>query len=159
MGGEKYQRVLKSPDRIAADIIANYRIWAVARGMGSPDALDTHSTMLFDTVAVYLAFSQDMCGMERLGIRVTDDGFTAEDPKARKINVALTWKNLAAFLRTSWCSASPFHALHEQLHILVVFPLALPGSKSPGFESRIATTRRRLGNMVTVSRFHMPLAW
>jgi hypothetical protein len=53
--------------------------------------------VLFDTVAVYLAFSQDMCGMERLGIRVTDDGFTAEDPKARKINVALTWKNLGAF--------------------------------------------------------------
>jgi inosine-uridine nucleoside N-ribohydrolase len=95
--GEKYQRVLKSPDRIAADIIANYRIWAVARGMGSPDALGTHSTVLFDTVAVYLAFSQDMCGMERLGIRVTDDGFTVEDPMAKKINVALTWKNLGAF--------------------------------------------------------------
>jgi len=94
---EKYQRVLKSKDPIATDIIANYRMWAIARGKDSPKSLDTSSTTLFDTVAVYLAFSRDWCNMEELGIRVTDDGFTVEDPAAKKVNAAMSWKDLAAF--------------------------------------------------------------
>lgn len=96
LGGEKYQRVFQSQDPIAKAIIENYRVWAIARGMGSPDAFPTRSTTLFDAVAVYLAFSQDWCGMETVGIRVTDDGLTIEDPNAKKMNVAMTWKNLAA---------------------------------------------------------------
>jgi inosine-uridine nucleoside N-ribohydrolase len=96
LGGEKYQRVFQSKDPIAKAIIENYRVWAIARGMGSPEAFPTRSTTLFDVVAVYLAFSQDWCGMETLGIRVTDDGFTIEDPQAKKMSVALTWKNLPA---------------------------------------------------------------
>jgi inosine-uridine nucleoside N-ribohydrolase len=94
--GEKYQRVYQSSDPVAAAIITNYRLWATARGQGSSEAVPTHSTTLFDAVAVYLAFSQEWCGMERLGIRVTDEGFTIEDPAARKLNVAMTWKNLPA---------------------------------------------------------------
>ena len=55
------------------------------------------SSVLFDTVAVYLAFSQELCGMEKLGIRVTDAGLTSIDPKAKEVNVATSWKNLSAF--------------------------------------------------------------
>ena len=35
--------------------------------------------------------------MEEIGVRVTDDGFTVPDEKARKINCAMEWKNLQAF--------------------------------------------------------------
>lgn len=97
LSGEKYQRVLNSKDPIATNIMHNYRIWAGARGQGSPDAVPTRSTTLFDTVAVYLAFSQELCGMQDLHIRVTDDGFTVEDPKAKMVHVAMTWKNLEGF--------------------------------------------------------------
>ena len=97
LSGEKYQRVYQSKDPIAAAIITNYRLWATARGMGSPEGVPTHSTTLFDTVAVYLAFSQEWCNMETLGIRVTDDGLTVEDPNAKKMDVAIKWKNLVAF--------------------------------------------------------------
>jgi inosine-uridine nucleoside N-ribohydrolase len=96
LSSEKYQRVLQSTDPIAKAIIENYRLWATARGMGSPEGFPTRSTTLFDVVAVYLAFSQEWCGMETLGIRVTDDGFTIEDPKAKQMKVAMTWKNLPA---------------------------------------------------------------
>ena len=96
LSGEKYQRVLNSKDPIATAVIENYRHWAIARKMGSPEAFPTRSTTLFDVVAVYLAFSQDWCGMETIGIRVTDDGLTVEDPSAKKMNVALTWKDLPA---------------------------------------------------------------
>ena len=95
--GDKYQRVYNSADPIASTIITNYRIWAAALGQSSPANVPIRSSTLFDTVAVYLAFSQELCGMEKLGIRVTDDGFTLEDPTAKPMNVATTWKNLAAY--------------------------------------------------------------
>lgn len=94
--GEKYQQVYQSAGPIASAIVANYRLWA-AREPGSIANVPVRSSTLFDTVAIYLAFSQEFCGMERLGIRVNDDGFTLEDPAAKQMNVAITWKDLAAF--------------------------------------------------------------
>lgn len=96
LSGEKYQRVFNSRDPIARATIENYRVWAQARQRGSPDLFPLRSTTLFDVVAVYLAFSQEWCNMETLGIRVSDDGFTVVDPSAKKMRVALTWKNLPA---------------------------------------------------------------
>ena len=96
LSGDKYQRVFTSADPIAKATIENYRLWAIARKQGSPEAFPIRSTTLFDVVAVYLAFNQEWCGMETIGIRVTDEGLTVEDPNAKKMNVALTWKNLSA---------------------------------------------------------------
>lgn len=95
--GDKYQRVYRSNDPIARAIIANYRVWAAAPDMGSSANVPIRSSTLFDTVAIYLAFNQEFCGMERLGIRVNDEGFTLEDLAAKQMNVAISWKNLAAF--------------------------------------------------------------
>jgi hypothetical protein len=58
---------------------------------------DKRSSTLFDTVAVDLAMRQDLCVVEKLGIRVTDDGFTVIDPSAKQISVATDWKDLGAF--------------------------------------------------------------
>jgi hypothetical protein len=55
------------------------------------------SSTLFDTVAVYLALKNDLLQMENLGIRVTNDGFTVIDEKAKKISCATEWKDLGAF--------------------------------------------------------------
>lgn len=97
LSGARYQRVFQSADPIAKAVIENYRLWALAGGPDLVSNFPLRSSTLFDTVAVYLAFSQDWCVMERLGIRVTDDGFTMEDPAARKVNVATQWKDLPAF--------------------------------------------------------------
>lgn len=45
--------------------------------------------MLFDTVAVYLAFSEELLVMEDLPIRVTDDGCTVVDENAKRLHVAV----------------------------------------------------------------------
>ena len=95
--GEKYRRVRDSQDRIAADIIANYRLWAAADPNSPANIADERSSTLFDTVAVYLAIRQDLCVMEKLGICVTDDGFTVIDPRAKQMNVATSWKDLSGF--------------------------------------------------------------
>jgi inosine-uridine nucleoside N-ribohydrolase len=97
LSGEKYRRVRDSQDRIAADIIANYRVWAAATPSYPPIAVVTRSSTLFDAVAIYLAIRQDLCVMEKLHLRVTDDGFTVIDPRAKEINVATSWRDLGAF--------------------------------------------------------------
>jgi hypothetical protein len=58
---------------------------------------DEKSSTLFDTVAVYLAVRQNLCVMEQLGIRVTDEAMTVMDPQAKQINVATSWKDLGGF--------------------------------------------------------------
>jgi len=95
--GEKYGRVRDATDRNVADLIANYRIWVTNQPTLAADMADHHSTTLFDTVAVYLAIGPDQCAMEKLNLRVTDDGFTVIDPQARPVNVAMKWKDLGAY--------------------------------------------------------------
>jgi inosine-uridine nucleoside N-ribohydrolase len=96
LDGDRYQRVRDSRDPIASTIIENYRIWSQADK--DRNAAETHSSVLFDTVAVYLAFAQNFCTLERLGIRVTDDGSTLIDNRAKKVDVATDWKSLDGYL-------------------------------------------------------------
>jgi inosine-uridine nucleoside N-ribohydrolase len=95
LDGARYQRILRSRDVVAATIVENYRLWSKA-GKNEAQA-DQHSSVLFDPVAVYLAFSRGFCKMERLGIRVTDDGFTVIDDQARHMDAATQWTNLDGF--------------------------------------------------------------
>ncbi|MHC4459129.1 MAG: nucleoside hydrolase [Planctomycetota bacterium] len=94
--GEKYQKVLKSKNPLARAIIENYRVWTKSQGL-QESKVDTGSSTLYDTVAVYLAISTKLVKMEKLGIRVTDDGYTVIDNKAKAIDCAAKWKDLDAF--------------------------------------------------------------
>jgi len=94
--GEKYRKVAECQDPVTRAVITNYEIWHKAgnpKATGRPDA----SSVLFDTVAVYLAFSTDLVNIERLPIRVTDDGFTRIDTQGKPIDCAISWKDLGAF--------------------------------------------------------------
>ena len=93
--GEKYRRVRDCPDPLIRALIENYRIWCKAANIA--DQAETKSSVLFDTVAAYLAFTDELLVMEKLGIRVSDDGFTLIDPAAKVMNVATAWKNLPAY--------------------------------------------------------------
>ncbi len=93
--GDRYRRVAESHDRVASTVIHNYRLWSRANKAG--DEAEHHSSVLFDTVAVYLAFSHELCNLERLGIRVSDDGFTLIDEQAKRMDVATGWKSLDGY--------------------------------------------------------------
>jgi inosine-uridine nucleoside N-ribohydrolase len=95
LDGDRYQRILQSRDVVAATIVENYRLWS--RSGKNEAQAEHHSSTLFDPVAVYLAFSRDFCKMERLGIRVTDDGSTVIDAQAKQMDVATEWTNLDGF--------------------------------------------------------------
>ncbi|MBD3183261.1 hypothetical protein GF312_13275 [Candidatus Poribacteria bacterium] len=90
--GEKYKTVFECEDPVIKALIENYRIWAKY----SPES-EKRSSTLFDTVAIYLAFSEDLLVMEDLPIRVTDDGYTVIDENAKVIRCATEWKNMEAF--------------------------------------------------------------
>ena len=92
--GRKYAAVAKSKAPLARAVMANYKVWQKTGGwIKESDA----SSVLFDCVAVHLAYSTRFLRMKCMGMRVRDDGFTVADPKAPKLNVALAWKDLAGF--------------------------------------------------------------
>ncbi len=91
--GDKYRTVAASRDPLTAAVIENYNLW---RGAMPPMEGDA-SSVLFDTVAVYLGFARDLLEMRRLGVRITDDGYTVSDGSARPVDVAVGWKDLGGF--------------------------------------------------------------
>ncbi|MBD3241570.1 MAG: nucleoside hydrolase [Chitinivibrionales bacterium] len=95
LDGARYQRLLQSDDPLLGAVLDNYRTWAKAHPGVDPSA---RSTTLFDTVAIYLAFADELCRMERMGVRVTDDGRTVRDDTGALLDVALEWKDKEAFL-------------------------------------------------------------
>ncbi len=94
--GKRYRTVRDCPDPLIQALIDNYRIWAQRVEWTKIDA-KVQSSTLFDTVAVYLAFSEELLMMERLGLRVTDDGYTVVDEMAKQIRCAAEWRDLSAF--------------------------------------------------------------
>jgi inosine-uridine nucleoside N-ribohydrolase len=110
--GDKYQRVLKKNSPITTNLIENYRIWYKA-GLKDRKDLDeaalnrlvdervnSSSSTLFDTVAIYLAVSRQLVEMKELPIRITDDGFTRVENGAKMVNCAVKWKDLDGY--ESW---------------------------------------------------------
>jgi len=93
--GDKYRAVADCPDPLTRAVIENYHMWLAAR----PDAQNPpeQSSVLFDTVAVYLAFARDLLVTESVGLRVDDEGFTREDPAADHLTCATSWRDLPAF--------------------------------------------------------------
>jgi inosine-uridine nucleoside N-ribohydrolase len=98
LDGQDYQLVRECRDPLIEAMFANYGIWLDQNGRPESE-LEQRSSVLFDTVAVYLAFSQDLLVMEDLGIRVDDEGYTRIDEDAKVIHVATNWRDLPAFKR------------------------------------------------------------
>lgn len=108
--GDKYQKVLKANTTLSKTLIENYRAWYKQGIVNSKkdlsknevnkrvnQKLNSSSTTLFDTVGIYLAMTTKLVKMEKLGITVTDDGYTRIDKNAKVINCATEWKDLGAF--------------------------------------------------------------
>jgi len=98
LSGTYYRAVRDADDPIAKAILENYRIWN--HRPHDPNwklEVNERSSTLFDTVAVYLAFAQDLVTIENLAITVTPDGFTRLDPKGKTMKVATAWRNLEGF--------------------------------------------------------------
>lgn len=108
--GRKYQKVLKRNSDLTRALMENYRAWYKQgilnknKGLSEAelkkkvdDKVNSSSTTLFDTVGIYLGMTSELVKMEKLRIRVTDDGYTRIDKNGKEMNCAMEWKDLGAF--------------------------------------------------------------
>ncbi len=99
--GEHFARVQASDDPLCRAVLENHRNWlAAAADWPQVQGLDVErqSSVLYDTVAVYLAFAEDYLQMEELHVAVTADGKTMLDDSGPVLRCATGWRDQAAFL-------------------------------------------------------------
>jgi inosine-uridine nucleoside N-ribohydrolase len=91
LSGERFQTLVKSEDPLVKALLENYRIWAKKKTVEELKG----SSILFDTVAVYLALPGEKphVAMEDLAITVDDKGMTLIDSAGAKMSVATAWKD------------------------------------------------------------------
>ena len=94
--GQKYKQVHDCRDSLIQTLIESYYSWSEYVEWTKVDPRVVSST-LFDTVAVYLAITEEFIEIEELGIRVTDDGYTIIDEEQPSIRCATAWKDFPAF--------------------------------------------------------------
>ena len=109
LDGDKYQKVRKRGSVVTDSLLENYRMWyrdglrkrkelsEADRDRLTDNKLNKSSTTLFDTVAIYLAITEDLAEMKELPIRISDDGFTRVQQGAKMVNCAVKWKDLDGY--------------------------------------------------------------
>ncbi|OGV50898.1 MAG: hypothetical protein A2X49_05645 [Lentisphaerae bacterium GWF2_52_8] len=93
--GDSYGKLVKSKKPLVKDLIENFRIWAKA-GCFKADP-EKETSILYDTVAIHLAYSKEFLEMQEMHLIVDNEGFTRHDPKGPLVNVALNWTDLDAY--------------------------------------------------------------
>ena len=96
---EKYKKVYNSQIRTVQSLIESYKSWIHYQNFLDKNRInpEIHSTILYDTVAVYLAISQELLNIEQLPLQVTDDGYVEVNNTGRLVNCATSWKSLSDF--------------------------------------------------------------
>jgi len=99
LSDQNYHRIWSATDdSMMRALIENYCLFAPRVTWMHCDFFATRSTILFDCVAIYLAYTEDLVEIETLKFKITDDGFTVRDEAGpHTARVALRWKNLDAF--------------------------------------------------------------
>ena len=101
LDGPDYHAVWSAThDPLARALIENYCIWAPRVPWMKCDFFATRSSTLFDNVAVYMAYADDLLEYESIRFSITDDGYTRRDPQGLyTAQVAIRWRDLPAFHR------------------------------------------------------------
>jgi len=97
LSGEHFERIMNCDNIIAQLIKENFEIWARRRRMHYLINRDKKTSVLFDTVAIYLSFCEELVNIEALKIEVTEKGITKISENGNNIRCATSWKNLEAF--------------------------------------------------------------
>jgi inosine-uridine nucleoside N-ribohydrolase len=99
LDGENYHRIwCATGNPMLRALIENYCLFAPRVRWMHCDFFALRSTILFDCVAVYLAYAEELVEIETVRFRITDDNLTLRDATGDfSARVALRWKDLAAF--------------------------------------------------------------
>ncbi len=97
LSGLLYERFLKCDNLIVRSIKENYEVWKKKIIPKLTMAKKNETSILFDTVAIYLGFSEELINIEELKIEVTDSGSTQISERGNLIRCATSWKDVQAF--------------------------------------------------------------
>ncbi len=92
----RYQKLIESRSLVSQTIREAYRIWNQEGEYGYIP--DSHSPVLYDTLAVYLGYEQTYCKMNDLYIQVNEYGFTRIDSNGQLVHVAIGWNDRDKYL-------------------------------------------------------------
>lgn len=97
--GEKYKRIRNCHDILVQAIMENYDCWTKYNQNPLYHGFDpeTESSILYDLLPVYMAFSEALLNIEEHGIAVSEDGYTKINEDAKKIRCALSWRDVNTF--------------------------------------------------------------
>ncbi|HNZ17249.1 MAG TPA: nucleoside hydrolase [Candidatus Hydrogenedentes bacterium] len=87
LAGEPYLRVADCAAPRAQAVIENYTAWT-----NRDNHPQNASSILFDTVSVYMAVDTSLCRMETVRLSIDDAGNTVPDENGRPVQCALGWK-------------------------------------------------------------------
>lgn len=121
---EQFDAVGRAETPLTTTLLRNYQVWVESRQHDSPERfqamtayIDTScgdrsvaapekddtpfwrrgSTILYDTVAVYLAYDESLVNIERLPIELDDAGTISITAGAPEIRAAVSWRNREMF--------------------------------------------------------------
>jgi inosine-uridine nucleoside N-ribohydrolase len=99
LAGERYHAIWSATgDPMLRALIQSYCVFAPLQNWMVCNYFSTRSTTLYDCVAVYLAYSEDLVETETIAFQVTDDGFTRRSADGPfRARVAIRWKNMDGF--------------------------------------------------------------
>jgi inosine-uridine nucleoside N-ribohydrolase len=99
LSGDRYHAIWSATgDPMLRSLIESYCLFAPTQNWMTCNFFSVRSTTLFDCVAVYLAYSEELVVTETDSFDVTDDGYTRRSSTGPyKARVAIRWKNKDGF--------------------------------------------------------------
>lgn len=98
LDGARFKRVRASEDPLVQAVMENHETWAFQGGWGLRNDPEVKTSVLFDTVAVYLAIDEALVEIEQLNLEVTDEGFTVPSERGNLVRCATLWTDHAGFM-------------------------------------------------------------
>jgi len=97
LSGALLERIIKCDNLVVRSIKENFEIWKRKPIPKFLLAKKNETSVLFDTVAIYLGFSEELLNIEELKIEITDRGLTQISERGNLVRCATSWKDLQAF--------------------------------------------------------------
>jgi len=97
LSGEHFDRVMNCDNTIVNLIKENFEIWAEKNNRTELIKKEKKTSILFDTVAIYLGFTEELLNFEDLKLKVNMKGFTKISEYGDNIRCATSWKDVHAF--------------------------------------------------------------
>lgn len=99
LDGDRFARLRSSADPLMQAVLENHDLWCRTVEWFPALGIDpaASSSILYDTVAVYLAHAEEYLAIETVSVTVDDRGATRIDPHGRPIRAATEWVDIEAF--------------------------------------------------------------